>query len=65
MELDEEEYHVMEIADVSLDEGYLQSDLLKELYEQDGDTLLKWAQKIIADKEEIQNLKKELSKITS
>lgn len=65
MELDEEEYHVMEIVDVSLDEGDLQSDLLKELYDQDGVAMLAYAKKIMADKEEVQNFKKEISKINS
>lgn len=65
MELDEEEYHVMEIVDVSLDEGELQSDLLRELHDQDGDALLACAKRLMADKEEVQNFKKEISKINS
>ena len=48
----------MEIVDVSLDEGDLHSDLLKELYDQDGEAMLAFAKKIMAEKEEVQNFKK-------
>ena len=65
MELDEEEYHVMKIVDVSLDEGDLQSNFLKELYDQDCEAMLAFAKKIMADKEEVQNFKKEISKLNS
>lgn len=48
----------MEIIDVSLDEGDLQSDLLKELYDQDCEALLDCAKSIMVDKENVQSFKK-------
>ena len=53
----------MEIIDVSLDEGDLQSDLLKELYDQDCEALLDCAKSIMVDKENVQSFKKQISKI--
>ena len=63
MELDDEEYHVMEIVDVSFEEVHRGSDIMRTLFDGPIPALLESASQIIASKEDLQRLKKDISKL--